>query len=60
MLVAWHCRCVLGLQLIGVEGFRETAGEAADDYMASMMGHFGQVNNLFSGNIFINLSMYMK
>ena len=35
-------------QLLGVEGFRATAGEEADEHMASLMGHFGQATNSLS------------
>lgn len=33
---------------MGVEGFRATAGEEADEHMASLMGHFGQTTNSLS------------
>lgn len=33
---------------MGVEGFRETAGEEADEQMANLMGHFGQATNSLS------------
>lgn len=31
-----------------MEGFRATAGEEADEHMASLMGHFGQATNSLS------------
>ncbi|CAM9979378.1 unnamed protein product, partial [Laminaria digitata] len=36
------------MKLLGVEGFRATAGEEADEHMASLMGHFGQATNSLS------------
>lgn len=35
-------------QVLGVEMFRETAGDEADEHMASLMGHFGQTTNSLS------------
>ncbi|CAM9868150.1 unnamed protein product [Ascophyllum nodosum] len=36
------------MKVLGVEGFRATAGEEADEQMASLMGHFGQATNSLS------------
>lgn len=36
------------MKVMGVEGFRETAGEEADEHMANLMGHFGQATNSLS------------
>ncbi|CAB1114844.1 AAA [Ectocarpus sp. CCAP 1310/34] len=36
------------MKVLGVEMFRETAGDEADERMASLMGHFGQTTNSLS------------
>eukprot|EP00752_Nemacystus_decipiens_P012038 g10673.t1 len=36
------------MKVLGVEMFRRTAGDEADEHMASLMGHFGQTTNSLS------------